>query len=73
MGGSRGTLQQSADWFDRKLLADLLRQTIVDFGAVGGIGVYRMASAFAIQVAALALQVIDQFMPLQTRGAPTWT
>jgi hypothetical protein len=22
----------SADWFDRKLLADLLRQAIVDFG-----------------------------------------
>jgi hypothetical protein len=60
-------------------LADLLRQTIVDFGvtrdrsfgAVGRISVYRMASAFAIQLASMALQVIDPLMPPQTLGAPT--
>ena len=69
----------SADRGDRKLLTDLSRQAIVDLGvtrdrsfcAIGRIGIYRVATAFSIQMATLLLQVTDQFMPFQARGAPT--
>ncbi len=59
--GSRHTPGQSADWRDRQLLADPLRQAIVDFGVTGK---RRFWSRW---------QVIEQFMPLQARSAPTWT
>src|SRR6266704_3156814 len=75
------TPEQSADRWDRKLLADLARQAIVDLGvtwdwsfrAGGRIGIYRVAAAFAIQPTPLVLQVTDQIMPLQALGTPTWT
>ena len=68
-----------ADRSDRKLLADLSRQAIVDlsvtgdwsFCSVGRIGVYRVAAAFAVQATPLIFQMADQFVPLQARGVPT--
>ena len=64
--------KQSADRSDRKLLADLARQAIVDLGvtrhwgfrAVGGIRIDGVTAAFPIQPATVLLQVTDQFMPL---------
>src|ERR1035441_6012156 len=80
-GGFFQAQQESADRGDRKLLADLVRQPIVDlrmtrdrsFRTVGWIGIDRMASALSFQSAPLMLQVRDKFMPLQTQDAPTWT
>ena len=69
----------SADRNDRKLLADLSRQPIVDLGvtrdgsfrAAGRIGIYRVAATFAVHPTPLILKVSDQFVPLHARGAPT--
>ena len=76
---SRETPGQSADRSDRKLLADLSRQAIVDlgvardwsFGAAGRIGVDRVSATFTVQPTPLILQVADQLVPLQARGVPT--
>ncbi len=71
--------KRSADRSNRKLLADLSRQAIVDLGVTGNrsfcavcrIKIYRVATPFAIQPAPLVLQVTNQFMPLQAQRAPT--
>src|SRR6202040_3790764 len=78
---SRQTSEQSADRSDRKLMTDLAGQAVVDLGVtrdrslgtVGRIGIEGVAAPFAIQTTPLALEVTDQFMPLQARGDPTWT
>ena len=80
-GRNWAAIPQSADRGDRKLVADLARQAIVDLGmtrdgslcSVGRIGINRVAGPFAIQPTPLLQEVTDPFMPLQGRGAPTWT
>ena len=74
-------MDQLADQCNRKLLADLSRQTVIDLGvardgsfrAVRRIGIDCVAAAFTLQLTPLLLQVTDQLMPLQVRGVPTWT
>jgi hypothetical protein len=75
---SRGNLRscapkESANGADGKLLANLPYQTVVDLAVtrsrcsciVCWISIYRAATTSALQVS-------DRFMPLQTRGDPTW-